>query len=491
MEKITALYERQEEALARMMAEPTKAVLLASEQDQGKTLISIEFALRMKFERVLFVGIKDTFEQFRQRTEAQSDGAQTIRRIDSSKPGKKAEADLLWGVEGWYFIGQQLFTSRDWEMVLQTDKAGNPIIDPKTEKPKKKARRLHFWDDIDVDCMIYDEVHMAANRGSNGAKTLHAAGVDGMWKVAMSGTFYGNKFDNAWAPTRWLWPDLIPRSYWLWRYEWCEQQDVRARGGKTVSTVIGPKPPADAFVKSLPCYIRHVGEDDVPDPEVIVVDLLPEQRRMYDALEEDLIVWKRGHPFVVDFPVTLKERLRTATLAEFDFDPETQEIWFPDNAESTKIDALFRKLAQFPLDRVILATHSKRFVKLVVKRMQARGMRVVEWSGDVSTKGREAIKAQWLAGEVQYIVCVINSFSTGLDWAQTGCWRIGWLSRMDGNTTANDQFVRRVFRTGPHKHKFAHFEIQGRDTHDQGVFANYELQHISQQEALTREPARA
>jgi hypothetical protein len=101
------------------------------------------------------------------------------------------------------------------------------------------------------------------------------------------------------------------------------------------------------------------------------------------------------------------------------------------------------------------------------------------------------IKGKWLDGDLQYIVCVINSFSTGLDWAQTSCWRIGWLSRMDGNTTANDQFVRRVFRTGPHKHKFAHFEIQGRDTHDQGVFANYELQHISQQEALTREPARA
>jgi hypothetical protein len=419
---------------------------------------------------------------------------QTIRRIDSSKPGKRAEADLLWGVEGWYFIGQQLFTGRDWEMVLAFDKDGTPKLDKKTGEQAKKAKRRHFWDDIEVDCLIYDEVHMAANRGSNGAKTLHA--VHPEWKVAMSGTFYGNKFDNAWAPTRWLWPDLIPGSYWVWRYTWCDEAKVKGRGGKVlvkggqeVSNVIGEKPPAGAFVKSLPCYIRHVGDEDVPEPEIITVDLLPEQRRMYDALEQDLLVWKRGHPFVVDFPVTLKERLRAATLAEFDFDPDTQEIWFPDNAESTKLDALFLKLAEFPEDRVILATHSKRFAKLAVKRMQARGLNVVEWSGDISSKGRDGIKQRWLTNDLQYIVCVIKSFSTGLDWAQTDCWRIGWLSRQDGDTTANDQFVRRVFRTGPHKDKFAHFEIQGSDTRDQGVYSNYELQHIAQQETLTREVA--
>lgn len=487
--KIT-LYSHQEATVQRMMAEPTKSILLASEQDQGKTVISIEFALRMGFKRVLFIGIKDTWEQFKNRSEAQSDGKVTIRNIDAKAAGKRAEADLLWGVEGWYFIGQQLFNRRDWA----------------------NKKRLEYWDSLELDLIVYDEVHMAAGYNTNGQRTIHA--VHPTWKIAMSGTFYANKFTNSWAPTRWLWPDLIPRSYYVWAEKWVHSEPILKRNGtpmltprgeqlkagnlpvperERLSRDIGELPPEGRFVASLPCYIRATG-DEVPAPEVIEVDILPEQRKMYDRLESDLLVWVKSRPFIVEWPVTLKSRLRSATLGTFDFEivdkkvkgeiRQVQEIFYADDMQSTKLDALFGKLAEFPDEKVVLGTHSKKFAKIVVKRMQERGLRAVEWSGDVDAKGRQSIKDAWLADEIQYIVSVMKSFSTGLDWAQHNCWRMGVLSEPDGDPTTLVQWVRRVFRTGPHKHKFEWFTILARDTKDFGVYSNLELQQIAQQNSL-------
>lgn len=485
MDKITQLRPNQQTSLQKMLNEPTKSILLASEQDQGKTLLSIEFALRKQFKRVLFVGIRDTFEQFRQRAEAQSDGKQTIRHIDTTKAGAAAQADFEWGAEGWFFIGQQLFNRRDWTKVT-------------TKDGRSRSKRLGTWDHIQLDLLVYDEVHMAAGYGTNGQQTLHAMKPE--WKLAMSGTFYGNKFSNAWSPTFWLWPNLVEKSFYLWEQRWVIAEPVLGRkgkplldkNGKPITKKSGEKPPVGKFVSELPCYIRFVGEEPVPEPRVVLVDLLPEQRRMYDALEDNALVWIRSRPFSVELPVTLRERLRTATLGSFDFEQVwdqkkeawVDEIFFPDDAHSTKIDALLVELARYPDEKVVLGSHSKKFVKLVVARLQAAGLRAVEWSGDVSSVQRAAIKEQWLSGEVQYIVSVFKSFATGLDWAQTGCWRMGVLSEQVGDPTVMGQWVRRVFRTGPNKGKFEWFTIHARDTYDGGEFQNRELESLVQQLTL-------
>lgn len=486
------------------MEEPTKSILLAHEMDQGKSVQAIEFALRMGFRRVLFVGIKDTWEQFHERALAQSDRKQGIRRIDSTKAGKLAQADLEWGKDGWFFIGHQLFNSKDWE-TIEAIRGG---------VKKKVSRRLGYWDSLELDLLVYDEVHVAAAYKTNGSQTLHS--VQPEWKIAMSGTFYANKFQNAWAPTFWLWPDLINPSFWAWKEQWVQEEVVQTQGGNDLLTPRGQQlkrdkqpiperekirvakgeiPPEGRFVKTLPCYIRFVGEDPVPEAEVVLVDLLPEQRRMYDALERDALVWIRSRPFVVELPLTLRERLRTATLGSFDFESIfsekkqdwVQEIFFPADSHSTKLDALFKKLAKFPDDRVVLGTHSKKFAKLVAARMVERGMNVAEWNGGVNSKRRQQIKELWLADELQYIVTVFKSFDKGLDWAQHNCWRMGVLSEQVGDPTAMAQWVRRVFRTGPHKAKFSWFTIHARNTFDSEEYENRELQQELQQRTLHKE----
>lgn len=480
MQKL-APYPHQMEDIWRAISEPTQGILIASEQDQGKTLMTCEILLALNLKRVLLVGIKDTFAQWDGRTLAQSDGQQGVLNIDTTKQGQLNLEAYRSGADGWYFIGHSLLTRRDYEQYQARSKDGEMV---------NKSRRIGFWESMPKpDAVVVDEIHLVANYNSKGRETLHS--IKAGWKIALSGTFYGNKFANAWAPTAWLWPDRA-EPYHFWYGKWCDEKPVLKKNGQPLLTpkgralkvLIGEKAPEGTFVSTLPCYIRRVGKDPMPDPKVITVELNNEQRRIYTEMETQQLAYLKSHPWLTEVPIAARSALKTITLATPSIDPVTEEISFDEDATSSKVDALLKELALHPGERVVIATDRKRFAKLVVAKMRAEGLNAVEWSGDVNSAGREEIKRQWLSGEVDYIVCVMKSFSTGLDWAQHNCWRIGVLSSPEGDPTTKQQFLRRVFRTGEHKDKFEWFEILAENTYDTGIFENVELQALAQQRSL-------
>lgn len=463
--------------LWQMVSEPTRSVLVASEMDTGKTLASVEFMKAMDFKRALIIGIRDTHEQWAGTAEGQG-VSHSLRVIDATAAGKRNLEAFKAGEDGWFFIGHQLLVRRDHQSYTTTD-------------GKKKRRHLEYWAGMPkVECTVADEVHLFANATSAGATTLHSLRTD--WKVALSGTWYGNKFENAWAPTYWLWPDVVHKSYYFWKGLYCQVEAVKNKWGKVVKTprgrtaekVTGERVPGK-FVSELPCYIRWENPDEVPEPKVIEVELVPEQRRAYNQLEEQALTYLDERPWAPELPVTLRTALKTVTLGVPTFLTDTDEIDFAPDAVSTKYDALVEELELHPGERVVISTDRKRYAKYVANRMRADGYRVAEWHGDVNAKGRDAIKQAWLANEVDYIVCVMKSFSTGLDWVQTNCWRIGVLSSPEGDPTTKDQFLRRVFRSGKTKLDFEWFEILAKDTYDSGTFSDLRLQAEAQRRSMS------
>lgn len=477
MQKIT-LWANQEEQVQRWMNEPTKSILCGSEQDTGKTGCTVEFALRMEFSRVLVIGIKDAFDDWRDRVLAQSDQWADLRRIDATKKGQVAMADYIAGKAGWFFIGQQYLTAKDWG--YKTDKNGE-LVTKRTRKMEKGVEtwidakipeRIHTWRDVNPELIVYDEVHMAANSATKTWKTLN--GLLCEWKLALSGTWYGNKFENAHGPTRWLWPDRIAASPYVWRKEWCATKTQYIAGGKTVDVVTGEKFPGE-FVKTLPCYTALLNEDEVPDPEIIHVDLTPQQRKAYTELEMNMMTYFGDHPYIVEFPVALRMRLRTATLAMPSVNPDTGEIYFEDDASSSKLDSLYKVIEnRWAGQNVFIASDSKVFAQFAARRLRARGHKAMAYSGDESSKQRAEIKRMWLEGEIQYIVAT-SAASTGLDGLQRVCNKLVWMSKFDSAIT-NQQFVKRIFRTGELKDGFEHVYISANKTYDDGQFASLELQ---------------
>lgn len=433
--------EQQAEAIRRIVTEPTRAALNASTMGAGKTLIAVEVAKQLGAETILLIaplgtriGWKVTFE--RQGVEL------PFKWINSTKDGKQARSDWDWQLPGIYFVGVEYFTRLGWE--------GGKV-------------RSKTWAKT-PDLVLFDESHRAQNRNSKTFKTLKQ--VTGGFKLAMSGTPTGNKFDGAWSTTKWLWPDKIDNSFHLWSTQWCRfEYNHFAPGGRQI---VGEREPG-AFFNSLPCYIRIESELNVGiEEEIRYVELTGEQRKAYNQLEKNMITWIEGNPLVVEFPITLRARLRQASLGMFSVDADG-DVTFADDCKSSKIDAMFDILKNdWDNEPALILTDSRKFADVVVARL---GERSAAWHGNVSQVEREKRKKDFIDGNLDYLVAVTSAIAEGVDGLQHATRNILWLSRSD-NRLLNEQAMARVMRQGQTE-TVRSVEIIAVDTYDSGVLSSH------------------
>jgi len=427
----------QEEAIVKMVSNTSGAALNASTMGAGKTVKAVEVVRRRGDKVVLLIaplgtrlGWKTTFER--------QGVALPFKWLNSAKQGKANMDDWVWGKPGIYFVGTEYFVRQGWE----------------------KRSRTKVWTH-QPDIVLFDEAHRSQNRNSKTYKTIKQ--VKAPMKISMSGTPTGNSFEGAYAVTKWLWPDLVDNSYYMWRGRWCElEYDHFEPSGQKV---VGEKKPG-AFFNSLPCYIRLESELDVDlVEEQVFVELSVTQRRAYNKLEKDLIVWVEDNPLVVEFPITLRTRLRQATLGMFSVD-EAGEVTFDNDCKSSKLDALQDILGnRIAGEKALILTDSKKFANVICARID----NALPWHGDVSQAQREKYKEEFISGDAQYLVAVTSAIAEGVDGLQHATRNIVWVSRSD-NRILNEQAMKRIHRNGQ-KQQVQSFEIVALDTYDSGVIS--------------------
>ena len=450
MDKLTPTPEQQS-AIDRIVSEPTRAALNGSTMGAGKTLIAVESVRGLGAETVLLIaplgtrlGWKVTFE--RQGIDL------PFKWINSTKDGKLALADWDWQLPGIYFVGVEYFARLGWE-----GKARSKVW---SHKP---------------DVVLFDEVHRTQNRNSKTYKTLKQ--VNAGFKLSMSGTPTGNKFEGAWAVTKWLWPEEVNNSFHGWAGAWCDfEYNHFAPGGRKI---IGEHNPG-AFFASMPCYIRIESELDVSIQEDIrYVELSVPQRKAYDQLEKDMITWVEGNPLVVEFPITLRARLRQATLGMFSVDADG-DVSFANDCKSSKIDAMLDILQNdWEGEPALILTDSRKFAEVVVHRL---GERAKAWHGNVSQAEREERKKDFIDGNLDYLVAVTSAIAEGVDGLQHATRNVLWLSRSD-NRLLNEQAMARVMRQGQTR-AVRSVEIIAVDTYDSGVLSSHVQKAIEMNKIL-------
>mgnify|MGYP003665797307 CR=1 FL=1 len=441
LEKLVPTPE-QASAIQRIATEPTRAALNASTMGAGKTLKAVEVAKQINAKSVLLIaplntrlGWKVTFE--RQGVDL------PFKWISSSKDGKDSLSDWQWGKPGIYFVGVEYFVRIGWN----------------------GKDRTKIWTQV-ADLVLFDEVHRSQNRKSKTHKTLKQ--VKGGFKLAMSGTPTGNKFDGAWAVTKWLWPTVIENSYWAWVDKWCATEyDHFSPGGKKVS---GERRPG-AFFNSLPCYVRIESEVEAElQEEQVYVELTREQRKAYSDLEEKMVTWIQERPVVIEFPIALRIRLRQATLGMFSL-TDDDVITFDDDCKSSKIDVMFDILEDdFDNEPTLILTDSRKFANVVVNRLRNDGKTAMAWHGEVTGDKREQAKQAFVSGSCKYLVAVISAIAEGVDGLQYGSRNILWLNRSD-NRILNEQVIKRIHRRGQDK-TVRSVELVAVDTYDSGVLSS-------------------
>jgi non-specific serine/threonine protein kinase len=438
MHKLTPTPE-QEQAIEKMVKEKTRASLNGSTMGAGKTLTGVEVARRIDAKTILLIaplgtrlGWKVTFER--------QGVTLPFRWVNSTADGKQALADWQWQLPGIYFVGVEYFARLGWV---------------------GKARSKVWAQEPDI--AMFDEAHRGQNRKSKTHKTLKQ--VKAGYKMSMSGTPTGNRFEGAWAVTSWLWPTKIDKSFHSWCNEWCEfEYNHFSSNGKKV---VGEETPG-AFFNSLPCYIRLQSELKVDCIEDIrYVELSAPQRKAYNNLEKDMMTWVEGNPLVVEFPITLRARLRQASLGMFSVDAEG-EVSFASDCKSTKIDAMLEVLEDdWDGEPALILTDSRKFADVVVARL---GDNARPWHGSVSQAKREEYKQEFINGTITYIVAVTSAIAEGVDGMQHGTRNMLWLSRSD-NRILNEQAMARVLRQGQTR-QVRSVEIIAVDTYDSGVLSS-------------------
>jgi superfamily II DNA or RNA helicase len=433
----------QERAIQRIVSETTKSALNASTMGSGKTLKAVEVAKRLGAQTVLLIAPLNT--RLAWMITFQRQGIELpFKWINSTKEGKANLSDWGWQQPGVYFVGVEYFVRLAFD---------------------EKRKHSGVWEK-NPDIAIFDEVHRSQNRKSQTSKALRR--VSAGFKLAMSGTPTGNRFDGAWAVTKWLWPDLIPNSYYQWVEQWCATEyDRFAPSGRKV---IGEKFPG-AFFNALPCYVRIESELDVDiDIDQVYVELTPDQRKAYAELESRMVTWIKQRPVIVEVPIALRIRLRQATLGLFSVSDE-EEIVFENDCKSSKIDAMFDVLENdFDGEPALILTDSKKFAEVLVYRLRNAGLEALPWHGDISGTRRQAAKEAFVSGSCQYLVAVISAIAEGVDGLQNATRNVLWMNRSD-NRILNQQAEKRVHRQGQTRMVRSR-EMIAIDTYDQGVLSS-------------------
>ena len=442
--------------------------LITAGTGAGKTIVAVEMIRRLETEVNLIVAPQGTHRRAWGRT-LRRQGLTEPRRLDGTKKGKAAFADLQWGVKGNYITTPQWFSRQNWS-------------------------KIH------PDQVVIDEIHMLAHYGNAGQRKLHQLVADR--RLAMSGTPFRNKFENAWAVCKWVHPKSIDQTYWSWRISKCET--VFDRFAPQNRRVIGEKVPG-ALVNSLPCYIHHSQRGNCcsfhPDgflagleaPEEIVVDLemTPAQARFYREMENGYVSWLKTPdengkiPVVAELPIVARGMLRFCALGEVSFNEETEKLYFAEDARSPKIDQLFTDIEEMDGGAVLVLTHSQQFANLVVERLHAAGVSAFEWSGKYSQKKRDEALEFFIAGELQVIIAVISAIGTGSDGLQEATNNVIWLS-IDEDGTNTEQAKGRLDRLGQ-KHRVVSVEYRMIGTMDEGVMSKQLRERLILNASLRKE----
>jgi superfamily II DNA or RNA helicase len=443
----------QEKAIVRMVSETSGGVLNASTMGAGKTVKAVEVVRRRGDKVVLLIaplgtrlGWKTTFA--RQGVEL------PFKWLNSTNEGKANLNDWMWGQDGIYFVGTEYFVRLGWD----------------------KRKRTKVWEQ-QPDIILFDEAHRSQNRQSKTYKTLKQ--LKAPFKMSMSGTPTGNNFSGAWAVTKWLWPEEIESSFYNWRDRWCAlDRDYFDPSGYKI---VGERKPG-AFFNSLPCYIRLESELDVDlVEEQVFVELSAQQRNAYRKLEKDMIVWLEDNPLVIEFPVTLRMRLRQATLGMFSVTDEG-EVVFKNDCKSTKIEALEDILKnRIDGESALILTDSRKFADVICARIP----NALPWHGEVSQARREEHKKAFMSGEANYLVAVTAAIAEGVDGLQHATRNIVWVSRSD-NRILNEQAMKRVHRQGQQQ-QVRSFDIVALDTYDSGVLSDQLAKAIEMNRTLKSE----
>ena len=362
-----------------------------------------------------------------------------LRECTATGKDRKANLEALWDKNeaGVFFIGWSLMTARNKHKKKKNNRTGKMVSAPDT----------HAFGGTLFDVVIADEVHRACNPKSLNSKVL--CRIRSRRRLALSATPAGNLPVNIFGALHFLWPQRYTSFTRFADFFFKSQFNPYSDTG--YGRLYGEEKQPGRVRATTPCWVSVTRQEALPDlPDVdirrVAATMTRDQKRIYKQWQDKAIAWLDDHPVAVNLPVVLDTRLQQATLAQpvVKIGEEAKEvITFDREAKSGKIDALLDILQDLGDERVIVFTHSRKFLIPLRWRLEKAGYRVEQVSGD-DHEGWRTFRDDH---GVQILLAVVSAIAEGVDGLQTDCHTEIWLSR-DSSLVINEQAHGRLHRSG-------------------------------------------
>lgn len=265
---------------------------------------------------------------------------------------------------------------------------------------------------IGFDMAVLDEGHAIKGRKSARTKACHRLIPYIGRRFVLTGSPLLNQVDDLWAILHFIDPKEWP-SYWTFVHRYA------VFGGYMDKQIVGVKNEKELRERLQRYMIRRTKKEclDLPDKihVPVLLDLLPEQRKMYDQMKTELKIDLGPHltPFEANTQMDKVVRLRmicgtTATIT-------------PDEDYSCKLDEAMSRITQLvgQGEPVVVFTQFRKVHEAMHKRVLTAGIPSFMLHGDVPTDMRRAVVGQWneshRQGKPGVIVCMYQVGGTGLN----------------------------------------------------------------------------
>lgn len=411
----------QQDAVDKMVAEPTRAALNASDTGTGKTVMAVELLKALDAKTVLIVGPANPGVRSSWELTLKGQGVELPFTNLTSATRKKFNPENP--TPGIWYVSKEFMRMHDTLTKKQAD--------------KEPAETDISWHKTEFDLVIADEAHFATNRKAKTTRVLWRL-KKAKYRLALSATPQGSNFAGFWALCRFLWYDMplpgttedtprserfvIDSSFQRWSAVWCASETIYT-GQKdylgnvqTVQKIIGPRGgDPQAFIKTLPCYVSLKATRQPVHTKRVYVDLNPEQKRIHNEMMEQALAWLSEHEVLAaDYPIVQKQRLRQITLATPRID-EDGTVQFDPDGPSAKAEAIEKIRRLHPEDRIVVYTTSEKFTRVLQQRL---GSDCHLWTGPVSKKKRMENKDAFAGSKNGVFVATYGAVAEGTDGLQ-------------------------------------------------------------------------
>lgn len=368
--------------------------------------------------------------------------------------------------------------------------------------------------------IIGDEIQRIGNREAQVTQAFTS--IKARFKYGLSGTPYNTRPEQYWSVLHWLYPQEFS-SYWKFYNHYIIQRYHTAGGGcqavldtqsgelcwkfhkRAFREIVGLHDEDGLIARVSNFYVRRLKKDvypELPDKyySTINVDLLPKQRRMYDAMREDMLAWvgeNEDQPLAAPIAIARLVRLQQLAAASAEIIEIVKRRKATDEENryraikglppiafvnvptkvvrlmepSSKVDAVMEKLAEMNGKPLVVFSASKQVINLLAKRLSKEGYSYGTLTGDTGQAERGQLIRDFQQGKVQVFAGTIQAGGVGI--TLTAADTVIFVDRV-WSPAQNAQAEDRLHRIGQ-KNAVHVIDIVATDTVDLG-----RLQHIEQ-----------